>query len=216
MNESKTLGSSVVDASHYASTLERPVHLHGGKDLNASSYLIAEMALGRVDALERFYASNAGYLKNAALRITRDRALAEEVMATTLWQVWRQSRRFDPAKGSASNWLHCMLHSRAIDAMRSASPFLLHPDSRNLLENHPDWHFDPQVCLLQNESFAQLREALHALVPEQQEVLNLAFFQDLTHEEIAARLSVPLGTVKSRIRRGLIRLRHLLEGKAER
>jgi RNA polymerase sigma-70 factor (ECF subfamily) len=179
-----------------------------------SSHLISEMALGRVDALEQLYASSASYLKSVALRITRNPALAEEATVAALWQAWQQSHRFDPARGSVTSWLQCIVRSRALDAVRRVNESVPHPDPHRLAGGESDWSCDPQAMMLQAERIEQLRNAIDTLRPEQKQLLALAFYKGLTHEQIARQSDLPLGTVKSHIRRGIASLRGALDADA--
>jgi RNA polymerase sigma-70 factor (ECF subfamily) len=178
--------------------------------MSVAAELIAATARGRIDAFERLYVLSAPYLNNIALRITGNSALAEDVTAAALCQAWQQSDRFDHQRGSAAGWLQCIVRSRALDAVRANKDVLLHPDPWNLIPHETDPSCDPQRLLLQAEQVRQLRSAMEALRPEEKQLLSLAFYKELTHEEIARKLELPLGTVKSHIRRGIEHLRSAL------
>ena len=200
---------------HEALHKESPSYVEDGSKnersgMSVAAELIAATARGRIDAFERLYALSAPYLYSIALRITGNRALAEDVTAAALCQAWQQSDRFDPRRGSAAGWLQCIVRSRALDAVRANKEVLLHPEPWNLIPRENDFSCDPQRLLLQSEQAQQLRSAMDGLRPEEKQLLSLAFYKELTHEEIARKLELPLGTVKSHIRRGIEHLRSTL------
>ncbi|HMW56357.1 MAG TPA: sigma-70 family RNA polymerase sigma factor [Accumulibacter sp.] len=159
-------------------------------------------------ALAELYEALAGRVYGLALRITRQVQTAEEVTEDAFWQVWRQAPRFDSARGSVLAWVLTIARSRALDALRRRDPAETldeeqHADQRGA-EN------DPQDLLLAVQRQHRLHAALQDLDPLPRQLLALAFFRDLSHEEIACQMCLPLGTVKSHIRRALLRLRRLL------
>jgi len=163
-------------------------------------------------ALEALYDATCARVHGLALRITQRRALAEEVVEDTYWQVWRQAPRFDPVRGKPVTWLLAMARSRAIDALRRDQRF----KHEELPEEGPadadaDSTTPPQDLLDATRGAAQLHAALAALEPRARQLVALAFFRGLTHEEIAVQAAMPLGTVKSLIRRALLQLRQALD-----
>jgi RNA polymerase sigma-70 factor (ECF subfamily) len=147
-------------------------------------------------------------------RILRDRALSEEVVEDTYFQVWRQAVRFDPARGKALTWLLAMARSRAIDALRRE--VRVRRDTIDL-ESVPELATeasceargaDELLDLARNR--ADLHQALMRLGAQPRQLISLAFFRGLSHEEIAEQTQIPLGTVKSQIRRALLSLRETL------
>jgi RNA polymerase sigma-70 factor (ECF subfamily) len=162
-------------------------------------------------ALAQLYEQTSGRVFGLVLRITRGQALAEEVVEDTYWQVWRQAPRFDRQRGSALAWLLAMARSRAIDALRSQARFEhdeldaeAHADSADPASQAP------QDLLDATRSGARLHQALAELDALPRQLVALAFFRNLTHEEIADQTHLALGTVKSHIRRALLQLRHRL------
>ncbi|HMG76856.1 MAG TPA: sigma-70 family RNA polymerase sigma factor [Pyrinomonadaceae bacterium] len=142
------------------------------------------------------------------LRILHDRAEAEDVLQEVFLQVWRRAADFDEARGRAFTWLVTIARSRALDRLRSAG-------SRARLaegaaQTPRDDVSDAALDALKSETSAIVREALAQLPDEQRRTLFLAYFEGLTQVEIAARLGDPLGTVKTRMRSGVIKLRELL------
>jgi RNA polymerase sigma-70 factor (ECF subfamily) len=149
-----------------------------------------------------------------AMRFTRDAPTAEEVTEDVFWQVWRQAPRFDAARGCAMAWLLTMARSRALDALRSRSREIVEAVEDEALERaqlaHESSalrHDDPGDLLHAVQASSRLHAALRALEPLPRQLISLAFFRGLTHEEIAEQVSLPLGTVKSHIRRALAALR---------
>lgn len=159
-------------------------------------------------ALAEFYETLAGRVHGLALRITRQAQTAEEVTEDAFWQVWRQAPRFDPARGSVQAWVLTIARSRALDALRRRDT--AETLAEESLAEQPGVDNDPQDLLLAVQRQHRLHAALQDLDPLPRQLLALAFFQDLSHEEIACQMRLPLGTVKSHIRRSLLRLRRLL------
>lgn len=168
---------------------------------------IAAVAGQDQQALAKLYEAMAGRVYGLALRITRQVQSAEEVAEDVFWQVWRQAPRFDATRGSAVAWILTIARSRALDALRRrdrAEPL----EDERLAALADD--ADPQDLLAAVQRQHRLHAALRSLDPLPRQLLALAFFRGLPHEEIAAQMSLPLGTVKSHIRRALLRLRQLL------
>lgn len=168
---------------------------------------IAQVVERDETALGYLYDAMAGRIYALALRITRDVQTAEEVVEDTFWQIWRQAPRFDPARGNAMAWMMTMTRSRAIDALRRVDPAML--DSE-FAEREAGLADGPEELLANSQSGKQLNAALARLEPLPRQLVALAFFRGLSHEEIATHTGLPLGTVKSHIRRALVRLRNTL------
>lgn len=163
-------------------------------------------------ALAFLYEAMAGRVYGLALRITRRAQTAEEVVEDTFWQVWRQAPRFDPERGSAAAWIMTMARSRALDALRRAgSEESLTDDA----DERPAEDDGPEDLVAATEAGCRVRQALQGLDPLPRQLVALAFFRGFSHEEIAVHTGLPLGTVKSHIRRALGRLKEqLLPGPA--
>jgi RNA polymerase sigma-70 factor, ECF subfamily len=168
-------------------------------------------------ALAELYGALSGRVFALALRFTRDVGLAEEVVEDTFWQVWRQAPRFDASRGPAIAWVLMMARSRALDATRAKSRDATVTLGDEVMEvvqaHHAEQHLDaadPGDLLGQTQSSVKLHRALEALEPLPRQLIALAFYRGLTHEEIAEQLTLPLGTVKSHIRRTLTALRGVL------
>ena len=134
--------------------------------------------------------------------------LAEEVTADCFWQVWREASSFDAARGSVLSWLTTIARSRAIDMVRRMAAVSKHElpmDEGSALE-HRSPNSDPAELFEHSQRNLYSRQLLESLVPVQRQLLALAYFDGLSHCEIARRCAMPLGTVKSHIRRALARL----------
>ncbi|QRF57310.1 sigma-70 family RNA polymerase sigma factor [Variovorax paradoxus] len=138
-------------------------------------------------------------------------ALAEELTQETMVNVWRKARLFDPQRASPSTWVFAIARNRRVDFMRRQGNHLLADIDDEAAElPDPAPALDEQVLACENE--ARIRSAMARLSPEQVHILRLSFFEDQAHPKIAQALNLPLGTVKSRIRAAIGRLRQLLEG----
>ena len=165
-------------------------------------------------ALAALYDATSARVHGLVLRILQRAALAEEVVEDTYWQVWRQAPRFDPERGRPLTWLLAMARSRAIDALRRDER-VRHEDLPEEGSADDDAHVPPVPYLLQATRGAQaLQAALFELDARSRQLVSLAFFRGLTHEAIALQQGLPLGSVKSLIRRTLLQLRRVLEGGA--
>lgn len=173
---------------------------------------LARMAQGDGEAVASLYDRHARAVYSLALRILHDRAEAEDAVQEVFAQAWRQASRYDPSRGAVAAWLLNLTRSRAIDRlrMRQSRPQGT-PDERaatSIADSSP--LADAQ--LFSSEQVARVRAALEDLPAPQRIPVELAYFEGLTHSEIAARLEQPLGTVKTRIRLAMITLRDALAG----
>jgi RNA polymerase sigma factor (sigma-70 family) len=178
---------------------------------DADRDVLGRIAAGELDALEELYDRYRTMAYSIALRITTDAALAEDVVQDAFLGAWRNANRYLEDRGSVKTWLLAIVHHRAVDAVRRRRPTTELPD-RDMVPPEPLTIPDiwPEVAgRLDQES---VREALGALSDSQREALELAYFGGLTQQEIAARTGAPLGTVKSRMRLGLLAMRRALVG----
>jgi RNA polymerase sigma-70 factor (ECF subfamily) len=162
--------------------------------------LLERLAAGEREALSAFFDRYAGLVNALALRILRDGAEAEDVVQEVFVQVWRQAERFDAARGSAEAWLCTIARSRALDRLRRRAARREEP-----AEAAPGRSAPPRAA----DELA-VRQALLQLPDDQRRPLELAYYEGLSQTEIAARLGAPLGTVKTRMRTALLRLREVL------
>jgi RNA polymerase sigma factor (sigma-70 family) len=161
-------------------------------------------------ALGLLYDSLVGRVFGLALRITRQPATAEEVTEDTFWQIWRQAPRYDTQRGAAAAWVMTIARSRALDAVRRALPESHNEDFDAAAHWMSGATGDPQDLLSAVQEGHSVQHALTSLDPLPRQLVALAFFRGLTHEEIAGHTGLPLGTVKSHIRRALVSMRATL------
>jgi RNA polymerase sigma-70 factor (ECF subfamily) len=171
--------------------------------------LIKASSLGDEAAFARLYDATAARLFGLVLRTVRDRAQAEEVTQDAYLDIWRNSSRFDPDLGSALSWLMTIGHRKAVDRVRAAEATRRRDTAYEARDQVAP--FDQTVEDAHRNLDAQrVRRALETLTKSQRGALELAYFGGYTHREVAAMLDLPLGTAKTRIRDGLIRLRDTL------
>jgi RNA polymerase sigma-70 factor (ECF subfamily) len=184
--------------------------LHGLVSDPEGAGLVSRIAARDEVAFESFYRSSIGLVFGLALRITRQRETAEEVAEDVYVQIWNRATSFDAMRGSALAWALTICRSRAIDALRRADRAVSDPDPTARLDATIDSGGDLQDLLLASQENAALHAAIGRLLPLQRQLLGLAFFRGLTHLELAEHTGLPLGTVKSTLRRTLASLREEL------
>jgi RNA polymerase sigma-70 factor, ECF subfamily len=173
--------------------------------------VLARVADGELDALETLYDRYRTVAYSIALRVTGDATLAEDVLQDAFLGAWRHAERYAEGRGSVKTWLLAIVHHRAVDAVRRRRPISALPETDDVA---PPTLTLPDVWA---EVSAELdadtvRGALEVLPGPQREAIELAYFGGLTQQEIATRTGAPLGTVKGRMRLGLLTMRkHLLE-----
>lgn len=168
--------------------------------------LIAQMASGEESALAELYDRTLGRVHGLVRRIVRDAGRAQEVTGDVYFQIWRQAARFDPQRGHPLGWLLTIARSRALDSLRRVDPAVIHPDPESLRPGCEGAHETGQTLLDAVSASTQVRAAVERLDPLPRQLIALAYFRGLTHEEIAANCHLPLGTVKSHIRKALMAL----------
>ena len=172
--------------------------------------LIVAIAKGDEQALGVFYDATVSRVFGLALRILRQQQAAEEVAEDVFMQVWQQAGRFDGGRGKPLTWVLTICRSRALDYLRRQDEAISHPEPETLSAEPFDERADPQDILLAMERNSRLYAILEQLLPIQRQLLALAFFRGLTHQEIADHTQLPLGTVKSHVRKALDRMREQL------
>jgi RNA polymerase sigma-70 factor, ECF subfamily len=162
--------------------------------------LLRRLADGDVTALGQVYDRYAGIVNGLALRILRDRGDAEDVVQEVFVQIWREAARFDRERGNPGAWICMLARSRALDRLRR----------KQARPEHAVAGLEPAVSVPEPAVTSAVRTALGRLPPEQRTLLELAYYEGLTQVEIASRLRTPLGTIKTRMRTALGRLRRSL------
>ena len=171
--------------------------------------LVARIAERDQTAFAELYDASAGRLYAVALRIIGERASAEEIVSDAYYQIWTQAGRYDAQRGCVLAWMLPICRSRALDTLRQRDAAELHPEPQPL---HPELdESGPLDILMFVERCDALHRALATLEARERLLLSLAFFKGLTHQEIAEHTALPLGSVKSILRRSMQALRPLLE-----
>jgi RNA polymerase sigma-70 factor (ECF subfamily) len=199
MDESKQGQASVV--SSVSSARQR--------DLEWYAYIQA-VALGNTDALSSLYDESSHLVYGIALRVLGNQADAEEVTTDVYSQVWRSAANFQEGRGSASGWLVMLARSRAIDRIRSQKR-RKKEDPISSAINVESRDESPEQTSSRAQERERIAAAMQSLSPEQRELIVLAFYSGFTQSELAEKLRQPLGTVKTRIRLAMMKLRDLLK-----
>jgi RNA polymerase sigma factor (sigma-70 family) len=175
--------------------------------------LVEQIARGEPNALTTLYDRYRTMAYSLAFRVTGDASLAEDVVQEAFLGLWRNAGRYSSVRASVRTWLLAIVHHRAIDALRR----------RRATSQLPDGDAVPPMSLIMPDVWPevagrldreQVRRALESISPPQREAIALAYYGGLTQQEIATRTGTPLGTVKSRVRLGLLALRHALISQA--
>ncbi len=169
------------------------------EDAEYDADLVARMADGDRKAMSELYARHSSILLGLAVRIVRDRREAEDLLHDVFLEAWRAAKTFDPKRGRVRTWLAIRMRSRALDLQKSARV------SRNAGDAGLETLVDDGASA--SPDHARVRAALAELGPDQRRVLELAYFEGLSCTEIAEKIAIPVGTVKSRLAAGLDRLR---------
>jgi RNA polymerase sigma-70 factor (ECF subfamily) len=174
--------------------------------------VIVRIRSGDRAAFLEFYDRYAPLLLSVAARVLGDRREAEDVLQDVCTQIWQKSSGYDPALGSLSSWAVTLTRNKAIDRIRASTRRRRLMEEIAIAAEMPD-AAPPSAneVLHGRERAQQIRSALTQLSADQRQVIELAFFAGLSQSEIAARLEQPLGTIKARIRRGMLRLRQQLQ-----
>ena len=170
--------------------------------------LVVAIARFREAALAEVYRRHGDAAFGLALRVMRDRALAEELVQEVFLKLWQDPERFDPGRGSLRAFLMATVHSRAIDVVRAESARRAREDRHDRL--HPEPPYDLEREVVELTLAEQVHDAFAVLSDDERRAIELAYLEGHTYREVAALLDQPEGTVKSRIRVGLRRLRDTL------
>ena len=171
--------------------------------------LLRASALGDESAFAGLYDAVSARIYGLVLRVVRDPAQSEEVAQEAMLDIWRTSARFDPTKGSAVSWMLTIAHRKAVDRVRSAQASTNREDTYG--SRNQERTYDETAETVERRLDAQrVRSALDSLTATQRGAVELAYLGGYTHTEVASLLDIPLGTAKTRIRDGLIRLRDTL------
>ncbi len=176
--------------------------------------LLMDLAQGNLAALDTLYMRYARPVFSLAMRVVGNTADAEEVTQDVFEQVWRHAARFDPARGQAGTWLMSITAHVALDAGRKQQrrPTTRRDTHTEMSTHHiPDGALDVCASTIQNMDAHQIRRALSSLPQPQRHVIALTYFGGLSQSEIAIALNAPLGTIKARLRRGMVRLRETVD-----
>ena len=166
--------------------------------------LLQQIANGDREAFQAFYERYAGKALGYVRMLCRERELAEDLTQEAFLAVWRRAGSYSAARGEPAAWLYTILRNKLVDQWRRRSPAATVEEEQLAVLSSEGTGPGREVAL-------SLRQALTDLKPEQRQALELAYFGGLTYEETAARLQLPLGTLKSRIRTGLALLRQTLD-----
>jgi RNA polymerase sigma-70 factor (ECF subfamily) len=171
--------------------------------------LVRSIATGDQRALRELYAQTHRLVFTLVMRITNNRETAEELTLDVFYEVWRRASAYDPANGSVVGWIMNQARCRAIDRLRFEQ-------RKKRVNQQSDTSLPavalsaPHEALDRSEQGRLLRQALTVLTPDEREAIETAFFSELTYHEVAAQLNQPLGTIKTRIRSALMKLRDTL------
>jgi RNA polymerase sigma factor (sigma-70 family) len=203
-----------LEAAQFARTSAAPPSVEDGPAQAELLALVQRIVYQDEAALAALYRSLCDRVYWRAMRMVRDAATAEEVVEDVFWQVWRQAPRFDASRGPVIAWVLQITRSRAIDALRAMGRDPLR-GALDIDDGHGTElaaeNADPQAQLCQAQLAARIEQALCALDPLRRQLVSLAFQGGNSHSEIAVKMDLPLGTVKSHLRRALADMKLSLE-----
>lgn len=174
--------------------------------------LVREVAHGNVHAFEELYARHRAQALGLALYVTKQATVAEEVTQDAFLGLWRAAASFDPQRAAVRTWLLSMVRHRAIDALRKHAKQLRDVEFDDSIAERLQGPDRPDERLAEQEHVRYTRDLLRVLPAKQRQVIELSFFKDLSQTEIAAKIGVPVGTVKGRQRLALEKLHERLGG----
>jgi len=179
-----------------------------GRSTSAGDLAALLKLSGRGDeaAFAKLYDATAARAYGLAVRVVRDPSQAEEVAQEAFLEIWRTASRFDDSRGSAVSWILTLVHRKAVDRVRSAEAGSRRDTAYHQSSQGVEHDSTAEAAQASMEA-RRVRQAMDSLTEVQREALDLAFFKGYTHTEVASMLDLPVGTAKTRIRDGLIRLR---------
>jgi RNA polymerase sigma-70 factor (ECF subfamily) len=195
--------------THLRAVPGEPPPERGGPGGARLADLLKRASHGDETAFAEWYDATSSRAFGLAVRVLRDRAQAEEVTQEAYLECWRHSTRFDPEKGSALSWLLTIVHRKAVDRVRSAEASGRRDEAYSHKEQTIEHDVTAEAATASLEA-TRVRTALAHLTLKQRQAVELAFLGGYTHTEVASMLDLPVGTAKTRIRDGLIRLRDAL------
>lgn len=173
------------------------------EDRSLDQDLMEAIAQGDEAALGQLYDRYSGLVYSVALRVLRDTGAADEILQDVFFQLWRKASQFDASRGAMGSWLVVMARNRSISRLRRKSSV----EETNVEEIAVAQPYRMENSLMAREMLAKVRGAMDGLPPAQRDAVELAYFEGLTHSEIAERTGEPLGTIKTRLRSAMETLR---------
>jgi RNA polymerase sigma factor (sigma-70 family) len=171
--------------------------------------LLAACARGDKAALQAIYRAEAGRMITVAQRILKRRALAEDAVQDAFVLIWRNAARFDPARGAGLTWIYTILRNRSLSILRAESR--LEATDAPVGDEVEDGAESPEAAIARLSDAEALRHCLDRLEPKRRMAIALAYVHGLSHGELAGKLGIPLGTIKSWMRRSLMSLKECLQ-----
>ena len=201
------------DSLRHAQPYQQPARLENPFAAEDDLALIIAISGGNSHALEALYDRYGGIIYRMALRIVNNQELAEDIVQEVFWRVWRRSSSFERERGRVAQWLFGVAHNLCIDELRrmQARPQAVYEGVEHpIIQQLADERIDVAASAWISERHEVLTSALDQLPPSQRQAIELAYFGGLSHQEIASHLNRPLGTIKTRVRLGLLKLKAAL------
>lgn len=176
-------------------------------DDDSDEGLLVRTAQGDQQAFATLYDRFAPRVFGLVRKVVRDPGLSQDTMQDVMTELWRTAPRFDPNRGNAVSWILTLAHRRAVDTVRREQAARDRADTVGRQEDAQRPFDDVSEAVTMADEHGQIRKALDALTDLQRQAIELAYFDGMTYREVAEKLDVPLGTIKTRMRDGMIRLR---------
>ncbi len=178
----------------------------GRTPVQTQQHLLERVANGDQQAFAELYDQISPRVFGLIKRLLRDHSQSEEVTQEVFLEIWQTATRFDPNKGAAATWILTMAHRRAVDRVRSSQSSRDRDTRIGIRDYNPDYDNVAETIEVRVEH-ERVEKAMTRLTELQRQAVSLAYYGGFSHSEVAAKLSVPIGTVKTRLRDGMIRLR---------